>query len=149
MFPRIDRVYDNALARQDLGWRPKWDFQSVVQRLRETGDIRGPLAKRIGAKGYHAEKFAGAPYPVTGSKMSKSRHGRDLIGQAATPRCCGRMARLAASGRGRIRSRWRISEVAYEVETTPAGRPDGDLFAASSATRPFGTRSCATQRAGA
>jgi hypothetical protein len=39
----------------------------VVQRLRETGEIRGPLAKRIGAKGYHAEKFAGAPYPVTGS----------------------------------------------------------------------------------
>jgi UDP-glucose 4-epimerase len=67
MFPKIDRVYDNALARRDLGWRPAWDFQSVVQRLRETGEIRGPLAKRIGAKGYHAEKFAGAPYPVTGS----------------------------------------------------------------------------------
>ena len=67
MFPRIDRVYDNALARRDLGWRPKWSFQSVIQRLHETGDIRGPLAKRIGAKGYHAEKFAGAPYPVRGS----------------------------------------------------------------------------------
>ena len=46
MFPSIDRVYDNALARRELGWRPKWDFQSVIQRLRETGDIRGPLAKR-------------------------------------------------------------------------------------------------------
>ena len=67
MLPRIDRVYDNAVARRELGWRPTWDFQSVVQRLRETGEIRGPLAKRIGAKGYHAEKFAGAPYPVTGS----------------------------------------------------------------------------------
>jgi UDP-glucose 4-epimerase len=67
IFPKIDRVYDNALARRELGWRPTWDFQSVVQRLRETGEIRGPLAKRIGAKGYHAEKFAGAPYPVTGS----------------------------------------------------------------------------------
>jgi hypothetical protein len=39
----------------------------VIQRLRESGDIRGPLARRIGAKGYHAEKFVGAPYPVTGS----------------------------------------------------------------------------------
>jgi UDP-glucose 4-epimerase len=67
MFPRIDRVYDNALARRDLGWRPKWDFAAIVERLRTTGDIRGPLAKLIGAKGYHAEKFEGAPYPVAGS----------------------------------------------------------------------------------
>ena len=66
MLPSIDRVYDNALAREELGWRPKWDFAAVLQRLRETGDIRGPLAKEIGAKGYHAERFDGAPYPVAG-----------------------------------------------------------------------------------
>jgi UDP-glucose 4-epimerase len=65
MFPSIDRVYDNALARQHLGWRPKWDFAAIVQRLRDTGDIRGPLAKEIGVKGYHAQRFEGAPYPVT------------------------------------------------------------------------------------
>jgi UDP-glucose 4-epimerase len=65
MFPSIDRVYDNALARRDLGWRPRWDFQAVIKRLRATGDIRGPLAKLIGAKGYHAERFEGGPYPVT------------------------------------------------------------------------------------
>ena len=64
MFPSIDRVYYNALARQDLGWRPKWDFAAIVRRLRDTGDIRGALAKQIGAKGYHAERFEGAPYPV-------------------------------------------------------------------------------------
>ena len=67
MFPSIDRVYDNALARRELGWRPKWDFAAVLQRLRETGDIRGPLAKQVGVKGYHAERFEGAPYPVTGT----------------------------------------------------------------------------------
>ena len=67
MFPSIDRVYDNALAREKLGWRPKWDFAAVLRCLRETGDIRGPLAKEIGAKGYHAERFEGAPYPVTES----------------------------------------------------------------------------------
>jgi UDP-glucose 4-epimerase len=67
MFPGIDRVYDNALARSDLGWRPKWDFAAIVERLRETGDIRGPLAREIGTKGYHAERFEGAPYPVAGS----------------------------------------------------------------------------------
>jgi UDP-glucose 4-epimerase len=66
MFPSIGRVYDNALARRELGWRPKWDFAAIVGRLRETGDIRGPLAKAVGAKGYHAERFEGAPYPVTG-----------------------------------------------------------------------------------
>ena len=53
MFPIIDRVYDNALARRDLGWRPKWDFAAIVERLRASGDIRGPLARLIGAKGYH------------------------------------------------------------------------------------------------
>ena len=56
MFPGIDRVYDNSLARRELGWRPKWNFLSVLKRLGETGDIRGPLAKLIGAKGYHAER---------------------------------------------------------------------------------------------
>ena len=60
MFPSIDRVYDNALARRHLGWRPKWDFAAVVKRLRETGDIRGPLAKLVGEKGYHAKQCAPA-----------------------------------------------------------------------------------------
>jgi UDP-glucose 4-epimerase len=67
MFPSIDRVYDNALARCDLGWRPKWDFAAIVERLRASDDIRGPLARLIGAKGYHAARFEGAPYPVAGS----------------------------------------------------------------------------------
>jgi nucleoside-diphosphate-sugar epimerase len=56
MAASIDRVYDNALARSALGWRPKWDFQAVVARLEETGDLRGPMAKVIGEKGYHPEQ---------------------------------------------------------------------------------------------
>ena len=67
MFPSIDRVYDNALARRELGWRPRWDFAAIVERLRSTGDIRGPLAREVGVKGYHAERFEGAPYPVAGA----------------------------------------------------------------------------------
>ena len=43
MFPSIDRVYDNALARQDLGWRPKWDFAAIVERLRD--DRRHPRVR--------------------------------------------------------------------------------------------------------
>ncbi len=64
MAERIDRIYDNGLARRELGWRPKWDFAAIVARLRQTGDIRGPLAKAIGEKGYHPQQFAGRPYPV-------------------------------------------------------------------------------------
>ena len=56
MAASIDRVYDNALARAESGWRPKWDFAAIVKRLRETDDIRGPLAKAVGEKGYHPER---------------------------------------------------------------------------------------------
>ena len=41
MFPSIDRVYDNSLARRELDWRPKWNFQTMVERLHDTDDTRG------------------------------------------------------------------------------------------------------------
>jgi UDP-glucose 4-epimerase len=53
MFESIDRVYDNARARVELGWRPRHDFASVVERLHAAGDVRSPLAQVVGAKGYH------------------------------------------------------------------------------------------------
>ena len=53
MAPSIDRVYDNARARAELGWRPKVDFARVIERLRATGDIRSPMAQAVGSKGYH------------------------------------------------------------------------------------------------
>jgi UDP-glucose 4-epimerase len=55
MSPSIDRVYDNARARADLGWQPRHDFASVVARLGAGGDLRSPLAHAIGSKSYHAE----------------------------------------------------------------------------------------------
>lgn len=54
MTERLDRVYVNALARERLGWQPKTDFAAVVARLAASGDIRSPMAKVIGVKGYHA-----------------------------------------------------------------------------------------------
>ena len=54
MVPSIERVYDNTAARTELGWRPRHDFAAVVERVRATGDWRSPLARAIGAKGYHA-----------------------------------------------------------------------------------------------
>ena len=54
MFPTIDRVYVNERARTGLGWRPRYDFRSVLDRLKADQDPRSPLAQAIGAKGYHA-----------------------------------------------------------------------------------------------
>jgi UDP-glucose 4-epimerase len=53
MFPEIDRVYSNERARRDLGWRPKHDFRSVLERLKEGKDPRSPLSRVVGSKGYH------------------------------------------------------------------------------------------------
>jgi UDP-glucose 4-epimerase len=55
MFPSIDRVYVNALARTELGWRPRWDFRRVLDLLRSSQDHRSELARVVGSKGYHAE----------------------------------------------------------------------------------------------
>jgi nucleoside-diphosphate-sugar epimerase len=60
----IDRVYVNQRARDELGWAPRHDFAAVVARLEAGEDIRSPLARLIGSKGYHAEDFSDGPYPV-------------------------------------------------------------------------------------
>jgi UDP-glucose 4-epimerase len=53
MFPSIDRVYVNDLARRELGWQPRHDFAAVIERLSRNEDLRSPLALAVGAKGYH------------------------------------------------------------------------------------------------
>ena len=53
MFESIDRVYDNAKARGELGWEPKVDFAHAIARMRDADDLRSPLARAVGAKGYH------------------------------------------------------------------------------------------------
>jgi UDP-glucose 4-epimerase len=64
MFPAIDRVYVNERARKELGWRPRYDFKYVISRLEVGDDLRSPLARAVGSKGYHSEVFADGPYPV-------------------------------------------------------------------------------------
>lgn len=63
MFPGIDRVYVNARARNELGWRPRYDFGSVLGLLRHGESHQSELARVIGSKGYHAETFEEGPYP--------------------------------------------------------------------------------------
>jgi UDP-glucose 4-epimerase len=64
MFPSIERVYVNERARRELGWQPRYDFAAALARLRAGEDPRSPLARAVGAKGYHAERFGDEPYPL-------------------------------------------------------------------------------------
>ncbi len=54
MFPSIDRVYVNERARRELGWEPRYDFRRALDSLAAGEDPRSPLARTVGAKGYHA-----------------------------------------------------------------------------------------------
>lgn len=54
MFAEIERVYDNARARRDLGWTPRWDFAHALARLNAGQDPFSDLTAKVGAKGYHA-----------------------------------------------------------------------------------------------
>jgi UDP-glucose 4-epimerase len=62
LFGEIDRVYANTRAREVLGWRPRHDFRHVLDLLRANEDFRSPLARAVGAKGYHA--MSTGPYTV-------------------------------------------------------------------------------------
>jgi UDP-glucose 4-epimerase len=55
MFDGIERVYVNEHARSELGWRPRYDFGHALELLSAGEDVRSPLARAVGAKGYHAE----------------------------------------------------------------------------------------------
>jgi UDP-glucose 4-epimerase len=64
LFPSMDRVYDSSRAIMELGWQPRYDFQHVLDCLKQGTDFRSPLAREVGKKGYHGEVFAEGPYPV-------------------------------------------------------------------------------------
>ena len=66
MHPSITRVYDNTRAREELGWRPRYDFATALAIARDNaGDIRSELARALGIKGYHGGAHADGVYPVT------------------------------------------------------------------------------------
>jgi len=64
MISGIDRVYVNDRARAELGWRPRHDFRALLARLQADDDIRSPLARAVGSKGYHDRTFRDGPYPL-------------------------------------------------------------------------------------
>ena len=64
MISGIDRVYVNDRARAELGWQPRHDFRTLFARLQTGEDIRSPLAREVGSKGYHDRAFRDGPYPL-------------------------------------------------------------------------------------
>ena len=62
MFDAIERVYVNARAREQLGWEPEYDFGRALELVAAGEDPRSPLARAVGAKGYHA--VSTGPYTV-------------------------------------------------------------------------------------
>ena len=57
--PRLDRVYVNERARNELGWQPRYDFGFLIGRLQAGEDIRSPLARLVGSKGYNNQNRSG------------------------------------------------------------------------------------------
>ncbi len=53
MLSSLDRVYVNRAAREKLGWKPKWDFAAILERIRRGESIFSDLALTVGSKGYH------------------------------------------------------------------------------------------------
>ena len=62
MLPTIERVYDNAHARSQLGWTPRYDFRRALTEIAAGASGRSELAITVGAKGYHA--VSTGPYTV-------------------------------------------------------------------------------------
>ena len=64
MLEDIERVYVNQKAIDELGWQPKHDFGSMLEKIANGEDPRSPISQQIGSKGYHDEVFEDGPFPV-------------------------------------------------------------------------------------
>lgn len=64
MFPDIDRVYCNDLARRELKWEPQHDFGSVLGQIERGEPIGSALGQLVRIKGYHGALFADGLYPT-------------------------------------------------------------------------------------
>jgi nucleoside-diphosphate-sugar epimerase len=65
-FPdRLDRVYFNARARHDLGWRPRFDLNAIAARVTSGQPVQTPLSQLVGAKEYvHSSYHVGVFHPM-------------------------------------------------------------------------------------
>jgi nucleoside-diphosphate-sugar epimerase len=57
-FPsRLDRVYVNASARRELGWRPRFDMDAVARMIAAENTVHTPMARQVGSKAYVASSY--------------------------------------------------------------------------------------------
>lgn len=57
-FPDVlDRVYVNTRARHDLGWRPRFDLNTIAARVANGRPVRTPLSQVVGAKEYPGSMY--------------------------------------------------------------------------------------------
>jgi UDP-glucose 4-epimerase len=61
MLPSIDRVYVNQRARDELGWKPRFDYRNVLNRVKGGEEVFSELARRVGSKGYHSQRIEEGP----------------------------------------------------------------------------------------
>ena len=60
----IGRVYDSSRAASALGWAPKHHAAAVLARVAAGGEVMSDLAREVGIKGYHGDRFRDGLYPV-------------------------------------------------------------------------------------
>lgn len=58
MLKGIDRVYVNRLAREELGWSPKYDFASICNRLRSGEGMFSPLVEAVGKCSFFSHRHS-------------------------------------------------------------------------------------------
>lgn len=51
---RLDRVYDSSKAVKELGWKPVYTFDKVVELVGKGEEWKSELTEKVGKKGYHA-----------------------------------------------------------------------------------------------
>jgi nucleoside-diphosphate-sugar epimerase len=62
----LDRVYVNARARCDLGWRPRFDLNAIAARLASGESVHTPLSQLVGSKEYDGSPYhLGVFHPAT------------------------------------------------------------------------------------
>ena len=124
MFPSLDRVYDNALAR-GISVGGEVGLRSDCRAPARVGDMPGPLAKQVGVKAT-TPSGSRARLSGEGDRLSaNSPRGDGSTDPAATPPCSAERWRLVASRRGGVRRRCGSAVVASRLRPTPARRPSG------------------------
>ena len=72
LFPKLDRVYVNQRARDELGWNPRYDFRHVLDCLTSNRDFRSSLAWRLAARAIMISRSPKGRIPS--SNLSETSH---------------------------------------------------------------------------